>query len=76
MPRKRTASLTVSQEDLAALRVIAASNGLVIGRGKHAAMGSINKLLTAIAAGDLVVSPPPEPITPPKLGAMKVVFID
>lgn len=53
-----TISIELDRAALASLRKIASGRGYTIGRGKNPHMGSVRKLLLAIARGDLVVAPP------------------
>ncbi len=59
MTQQPTLSLVLSPDQLAALRSIALSFGLTIGRGVHADWGSIQKFVEAVADGWLAVSEKP-----------------
>lgn len=52
-----TISIELDRESLASLRSLAAKHGYTIGRGKNPRMGSVRKLLLAIARGDLIIPP-------------------
>lgn len=52
-----TISIELDRAALASLRAIAAEHGYTIGRGKNPRMGSVRKLLLAIARGEVIISP-------------------
>ena len=62
--KTKTMTLKLTKEQQYKLRQVAKTHGLVIGRGLFAEDGSIQQMLEAVAAGDLVITMP-TPAPPP-----------